>query len=113
TVNASGVWRWESLVSATEKLSIERPESYTLELQNGEKVLVRADCNRGQGAYKFVGRTIAIKLPRMPRAACPAGSLSERYVKALEAAVRQRFKGDTLFLDLPGEDGTMKFARVR
>ncbi|MEO8163825.1 MAG: META domain-containing protein [Betaproteobacteria bacterium] len=113
TVNASGVWRWESLVSATERLSIDRPERYTLELQTGEKALVRADCNRGQGAYKFEGRTIAIKLPRMPRAACPAGSLSDRYVKALETAVGQRIKGDTLFLDLPGEGGTMKFARVR
>jgi hypothetical protein len=49
----------------------------------------------------------------MTKASCQAGSLSERYLKALEAAVGQRMRGDSLFLDLPGEGGTMKFIRAR
>jgi heat shock protein HslJ len=113
TTNITGSWRWEGLVSSADKIAIEQPERYTLELQGGGKALVRADCNRGQAAYKLDGRAIAIKVSGMTKAACPSGSLSERYLKALEAAVGQRIRGDILFLDLPGEGGTMKFVRAR
>lgn len=113
TVNVTGSWRWEGLVSSADKIAIEQPDRYTLELQGGGKALVRADCNRGQAAYKLDGRTIAIKVSGMTKVACPPGSLSERYLKALEAAVGQRIRGDILFLDLAGEGGTMKFVRAR
>lgn len=112
-VNATGSWRWESLVSAADKIAIEEPERYTLELQSGGKALVRADCNRGQAAYKLDGRAIAIKVSAMTKVACPSGTLGERFLKALESAVGQRIRGDSLFLDLPGEGGTMKFVRAR
>jgi heat shock protein HslJ len=112
-VNATGSWRWEGLVSSAEKVAIDQPERYTLELQGGGKALVRADCNRGQAAYKLEGRAIAIKISGMTKVACPPGSLSERYLKSLESAVGQRMRGDNLFLDLPGEGGTMKFVRSR
>jgi heat shock protein HslJ len=113
TANITGSWRWEGLASSTGKIAIEQPERYTLELQGGGKALVRADCNRGQAAYKLDGRAIAIKVSGITKVACPTGSLSERYLKALEAAVGQRIRGDILFLDLPGEGGTMKFVRAR
>ena len=113
TEKATGSWRWEGLASSADKMAIDQPERYTLELQGGGKALVRADCNRGQAAYKLDGRTIAIKVSAMTKVSCPPGSLSERYLKALEAAVGQRIKGDILFLDLPGEGGTMKFVRAR
>ena len=111
--NSTGLWRWQGLVSSTEKIAIEQPERYTLELQGGGKALVRADCNRAQAAYKLDGRAIFIKVSGMTKVACPPGSLSERYLKTLEAAVGQRIRGDNLFLDLPGEGGTLKFVRAR
>jgi heat shock protein HslJ len=113
TANATGSWRWEGLVSSADKIAIDQPEHYTLELQGGGKALVRADCNRGRAVYKLDGRAIAIKVSGMTKVTCPPGSLSERYLKALEAAVGQRIRGDILFLDLPGEGGTMKFVRAR
>lgn len=113
TANATGSWRWEGLVSSAEKIAIEQPERYMLELQGGGKALVRADCNRGQAAYKLDGRAIAIKVSGMTKIACASGSLSERYLKSLEAATGQRIRGDSLFLDLPGEGGTMQFVRAR
>ena len=113
TASATGSWRWEGLVSSADKIAIDQPERYTLDLQNGGKALVRADCNRGQAAYKLDGRAITIKVSAMTKVACPPGSFSERYLKALEAAVGQRIRGDILFLDLPGEGGTMKFVRAR
>jgi heat shock protein HslJ len=113
TANATGSWRWEGLVSAADKVEIEQPERYTLELQGRGKALVRADCNRGQAAYKLEGRAIAIRVSGMTKVACPSDSLSERYLKALETAVGQRIRGDILFLDLAGEGGTMKFVRAK
>lgn len=113
TTSVSGSWRWEGLVSSADKIEIKEPERYTLDLQAGGKALLRADCNRGQAAYKLDGRAIAITVSTMTKAACPAGSLSERFVKSLEAAVGQRVRGDNLFIDLPGEGGTMKFVRGR
>ena len=108
-----GSWRWEGVISSADKISIEQPERYTLELQGGGKALVRADCNRGQATYKLDGRAVAIKISGMTKVACPPGSMSERYTKSLEAAVGQRIRGDNLFLDLPGEGGTMKFLRAK
>jgi heat shock protein HslJ len=109
----TGSWRWESLVSQAGRIEVDRPERYTLELQRGGKAAVRADCNRGQAAYRFDGRSAAIKLTAMTKTACPPGSRSEQFVKSLEAAVGQRIKGERLFLDLPAEEGTMTFVRAR
>ena len=109
----TGSWRWEAMVWSADKISIDQPDRYTLELQGGGRALVRADCNRGQATYKLDGRVVAIKILGMTKVACPQGSMSERYTKSLEAAVGQRIRGDNLFLDLPGEGGTMKFVRAK
>jgi heat shock protein HslJ len=111
--NPDGAWHWESLVTSAEKIAVEQPERYTLDLQAGGKAQVRADCNRGQASYKVQGRAITIRLAGMTRAACASGSMSARYLKALESATGQRIKGNSLFLDLPGEGGTMVFVRAR
>lgn len=113
TANATGAWRWESLITSADRIVVEQPERYTLDLQAGSKAQVRADCNRGQAAYKLQGRAVTIRLSGMTKAVCASGSLSARYLKSLEAAVGQRIRGDTLFLDLPGEGGTMKFVRAK
>ena len=112
-VSPIGAWQWESLISSAEKVAVNQPERYKLQLQAGGKAQVLADCNRGQASYSFDGRSFKIRITGMTRAACPAGSLSERYLKALEAAVVQRVKGEILFLDLPADGGTMKFVRAK
>jgi len=109
----AGAWRWEALISSVGQMQIEQPERYTLELQSGGKALVRADCNRGQASYKLDGRTIAIKVYGMTKNSCGTNSLSERFLKSLDAAVGQRTRGANLFIDLPGEDGTMIFVRAK
>jgi len=108
-----GVWQWERLISSAEKVAVDRPERYKLQLQAGGKAQVLADCNRGQASYSFDGRSFSIKITGITRAACPAGSLSGRYLKVLETAVGQRVKGENLFLDLPTDGGTMKFVRAK
>ncbi|HEX7810418.1 MAG TPA: META domain-containing protein [Burkholderiales bacterium] len=107
-----GLWHWEGQL-ANEKLVVDQPDRYTLEIQPGGKALLRADCNRGSAAYKIDGRGLSFKLGALTRAACPPGSLSDRYLKALEGVVSHRTKGENLFLDLPAEGGTLKFVRAK
>jgi heat shock protein HslJ len=112
-VSPIGVWQWEGLISSAEKVAVNQPERYKLQLQAGGKAQVLADCNRGQASYSFDGRSFSIKINGITRAACPADSLSGRYLKVLETAVGQRVKGENLFLDLPADGGTMKFVRAK
>jgi len=74
---------------------------------------VLADCNRGQASYSFDGRSFRIRIIGVTRAACPPGSLSGRFLTALEAAVGQRVRSENLFLDLPAHGGSMKFVRAK
>lgn len=106
-----GVWQWSGLISAAEKITVENPERYTLELQAGGKAQLRADCNRGTATWKSDGRAIGIKPGALTKAKCPPGSLDGRYLKALELAAGHRIRADRLFLDLPGEGGSMMFLR--
>ena len=112
-ISPIGAWKWESLISSAEKLAVNQPERYKLQLQAGGKAQVLADCNRGQARYSFDGRSFNMRIAGITRAACAAGSLSGRYLKALEAAVGQRVRGENLFLDLPADGGTMKFVRTK
>ena len=115
TVAASpiGSWQWESLISSAEKVAVNQPERYKLQLQADGKAQVLADCNRGQASYSFDGRSFSIRIIGVTRAACPPGSLSGRFLTALEAAVGQRVRSENLFLDLPADGGTMKFVRAK
>jgi heat shock protein HslJ len=108
-----GSWQWESLISSAEKVAVNQPERYKLQLQADGKAQVLADCNRAQASYSFDGRSFSIRIIGVTRAACPPGSLSSRFLKALEAAVGQRVRSENLFLDLPADGGTMKFVRAK
>lgn len=111
--STEGQWRWEGLISPQGNIDIDEPERYTFELQSGGKVLVRADCNRGQGQQKSDGRALSIKMTSMGKASCAPGSLAHRFVSLLESAATERVRGDNLFIDLSREGGTMRFVRAR
>jgi heat shock protein HslJ len=113
TVSPIGAWHWESLISSAEKVAVNQPERYKLQLQAGGKAQVVADCIGGQGSYSSDGRSFSIKITKITRAVCPAGSQSGRYLKALEAVIAQRVRGKNLFLDLPADGGTMKFVQAK
>ena len=50
---ARTTWRWVSLTTPEETLTIAEPERYTLRFSDGDRVAVRADCNRGAGSVVF------------------------------------------------------------
>lgn len=113
TTDTTGVWRWDGTVSPAGSVKVDQPERYTLDLQAGGKAVIRANCNRGQAGYKFDGQSAVIRISAMSKTACPGDTLSERFVKGMESAIGQRMRGDLLFLDLPGNGGTMKFMRAK
>jgi hypothetical protein len=47
----------------------------------------------------------------MTRAMCPPGSLSDRYVKWLGQASSHFSRGDTLFIELKFDSGTLAFMK--
>ena len=104
-------WQWQSTQTPVEKVTVDAPERYTLELGPGGEVYVQADCNRLRGTYTLTEAHITIALTATTRAACPPGSLDDRFIKELSAAVIYFTEGEELFLDLPYDSGTMRFAR--
>jgi len=108
---ALGVWHWEATVTPVETVGTANPDRYTLELQPGGVVLVRADCNRGRGSYEIGEGRIRFGAIAVTRMACPPGSLDGRYLKDLQRATIFFVEGGKLYLDLPMDSGTMRFAR--
>ena len=108
---AIGVWHWEATVTPVEQIGTANSARYTLELQPGGLALVRADCNRGRGSYEIGDDRITFGPIVTTRMACPPGSLDGRYLKDLQRATIFFVEGGKLFLDLPMDSGTMRFAR--
>jgi heat shock protein HslJ len=57
------------------------------------------------------GIQISIEITHTTRAACPPGSLEQRYIRDLNAAAVYFMEGDVLYIDLKYDTGTMKFTR--
>lgn len=106
------VWKWQqSLFNNDTRAAPPNPEKYTLKLLPDGKVSIRADCNLGGGVYRLDGSKITIEITHTTRAACPEGSLQDKYIQDLNAATIYFIRGDTLYIDLKYDTGTMKFTR--
>lgn len=104
------VWKWEQLTTPVGVTTVDDPDKYIVEFQPDGNVAVLADCNSGSGTYTIDGGSISIEIGAMTMAACPPGSLSDEFVKNLNAAAIYFTEGDNLFIDLKFDSGTMRFA---
>jgi heat shock protein HslJ len=105
------VWKWEQLTTPVDVTTVEDPEKYLVEFRPEGDVAVVADCNNGAGTYTIDGSNITIEIKALTMAACPPGSLSDEFVKNLNAAAIYFIEGDNLFIDLKLDSGTMKFGQ--
>ncbi len=106
------VWRWQETLDRNSTRTVPpNPENYLLNFLPDRKISIRADCNLGGGFYKWDGSEISIEITYTTRAACPPESLEGRYIQDLNAAAHYRIEGDSLFIDLKQDKGTMKFRR--
>ncbi len=106
------VWKWEGTQTPVERIVPPDPTRYTLEFLPDTTVAAQIDCNRGHGKYTLNDQAISIGPLATTRMACPPGSLDGVFSKQLEAARHIFFRGDTLFMDLFADSGTMKFSQM-
>ena len=105
-------WQWESLVTPVETVKPDRPELYTLQFDRSGRVAVRADCNRGSGPYTVsAGRRITFGAMALTRAACPPGSLSDRFIRDVGRVSSYFVRDGALFLEMPVDSGTLRFRK--
>jgi heat shock protein HslJ len=106
------VWKWEGTQTPVERIVPPNPADYTLEFLPDTTVVAKIDCNRGHGRYRMDGKSILIGPLATTRMACPPGSLDATFAQQLDAARTIFFRGDTLFMDLFADSGTMKFSQL-
>jgi len=102
-------WHWRSGIVGSEVIAIAQPARYTLEFQPDHRVAIRADCNRGIGAWSAKLDTLTIGPLGLTRVACPAGSLSRMFTETLESVRVWYVRDGALFLELPESRGTLRF----
>lgn len=105
------LWRWESLQTPVDKITVSNPENYTLEFMSDGTVQVQADCNRGRGKYTVNGKSITLSGIALTRRACPGNSLDNRFTRSLGAARTFFFQDDALYMDMFADGGTMRFVK--
>ena len=101
---ARTTWGWVSLTTPEETLTIAEPERYTLRFSEGDRVALRADCNRGAGSVVFPeSGAIRFGVFAITRAMCPSGSLGDRFAREVVRAGRWAIQRGGLRLELSGE----------
>ena len=103
-------WQWVSFTSPVEQYDIELPASYQLDFNPDGTVAIKADCNNAIGSYSAESGSLNIQVGPTTRAACPPGSLSERFIEYLGFSAVYFFEGGNLFIDMMADGGTMQFA---
>jgi heat shock protein HslJ len=85
------------------------PTRYTLEFGLGGELSGRADCNRIHGRWSADGSSMTLGPFAATRAACPPESISDRWVRSLEATVTwMRLEGGGLALSMKADGGVVR-----
>ncbi|WP_204137345.1 META domain-containing protein [Halomicronema sp. CCY15110] len=86
------------------------PQNYTLEFTASGEVFVQADCNRSIGSYTLgQDNRLGITLGPTTLAACPPDSISNDYLRFIDAANSFFFMDGELFIELKFDSGSMRF----
>jgi heat shock protein HslJ len=101
-------WQWQRTQLADGKLvSPTAPDRYTLTFQGGGRVNLRADCNRGSGAYEVNGNAMKLSAAALTKMACPPGSQDTEFLAELARVASYGIVDSELMLTL-GDGGTMR-----
>jgi heat shock protein HslJ len=107
-------WQWSEF---TDPVNGTRPirnaSSYQVTFLPAGSMRIQADCNRGAGTYEVDGASITMTTQLITRAMCPAGSLSNQFIEALNAGAIWFVQDGDLYIDLFADSGTMRFAPVQ
>jgi heat shock protein HslJ len=105
------VWKWERFLESNDNtITVQDPDSYTLEFLPDGQVQAQADCNMTRGTYTLSGNQLTIVLGPTTMAVCPPGSLSDEYMRLLQEVNSYVMEGDNLALAIKYDSGIMVFA---
>ncbi|MGR8932334.1 MAG: META domain-containing protein [Gammaproteobacteria bacterium] len=102
-------WQWQGTVTPVEKINVKQPERYTLRFDEKGRLQARFDCNRGGGSYQISESKVSFGPLMSTRMACPNDSLDDIYIKQLQDVNSFFLEGDSLYLELPFDSGTLQF----
>jgi heat shock protein HslJ len=107
------VWLWQRTEFAGGKVvTPAAPDRYTLSFQGGGRVNLRADCNRGSGAYEVNGTAMKIGAATLTRMGCPDGSQDSEFTGELARVASYAVADSALVLTLT-DGAAMRFVSVR
>jgi heat shock protein HslJ len=107
-----GTWQWQRTQFADGRtINAAAPDRYTLSFQAGGRVLVRADCNRGSGAYEVNGNAMKLGPAALTKMGCAAGSQDAEFVQPLSRVTSYAIADGELVLTL-SDGGAMRLKSV-
>ena len=89
-------------------VAVAEPARYRIEFRDDGRIAVRADCNACVAQYTLDSPRLHIGRLACTRVACPADSLDDRYIAALEEATTVSF--DDGAFTIRGGRGALKFS---
>jgi heat shock protein HslJ len=101
------MWQWVSLTTPNSVTHVDTPARYTITFSGDGTAAIQADCNNVAATYTAEGFNISISLGAATMAACP-DSLDQEFLTSLESAELYAADQVELWLDLPGDTGTMR-----
>ncbi|MGY6277261.1 META domain-containing protein [Methylomonas sp. MgM2] len=104
-------WQWVGTVTPVETIDVKQPERYTLYFAETGRLEARFDCNSGGGRYEISEGKLSFGPLMATRMACPEDSLDYVFTKHLNDVDSFFVDGDSLYLELPADSGTLQFRR--
>jgi heat shock protein HslJ len=103
-------WKWTgTLMNDGSRTVVQDPNRYLVTFLDGERLAIRADCNRVLGTYTTKGNQLTITPGPSTLAACPPDSLSTVFLEQLRNVRSYFFKGASLVLEIKFDSGSMTF----
>ncbi|MCC6626153.1 MAG: META domain-containing protein [Chloroflexi bacterium] len=108
----TGIWAWQrTQMSDGAVIQPTDPSKYTLQFNADGSLAIQADCNRVVGQYTATSAgQLTITLGPTTTAACPPGSLDQRYLQQLGDVVTYVTRNGKLYLNIKFDSGNMEFA---
>jgi para-nitrobenzyl esterase len=104
-------WQLVQIMSMDDRVFVPDERSkYTLAFESEGRLIMRADCNRGQGKWSFKEpNQLEFRPLAMTRAMCPPGSLYDRFISDLGYVRSVVFKDGHLFLATMADGAILEF----
>ena len=107
---AGSSWQWLQMVTPAETVAPDDPGAYLIDFLPDGVIGIQADCNSGSGTYEADGGSLSINITATTLSLCAEDSLSDLFIRSLNAAAIYFDQNGNLFIDLFADAGTMEFA---